>query len=164
VRPGRDRPGASRATTRRSEHVHVHHDGGGALLARFRPPRRPRHRLFGTDNEHEAGFAAAIADRFWQAVDAGAIRCPDGIEVQLYVLRDDCLLVAVREREGGPPEARLRQVAGHALDAGAVACPFDETFEECREAIAHLLEEANGLLPALGALRDGEAGRDGEKG
>lgn len=119
--------------------------------------------LFGIDNEHEGGFAAAIADRFWQAADAEAIRCPEGIEIQLYVLRDDCLLVAVREHDGRPPEAPLRQVAGYALEARAVACPFDETFEECRQAIARLLEEANDLLPALAALRDGEARRDGEE-
>jgi hypothetical protein len=119
--------------------------------------------LFGIDNDQEGGFASAIAARFWEAADAGAIRCPDGIEVQLYVLPRHSLLVAVREREGRPPAAPLRQVAGYALDATAVACPFDETFEECREAIARLLEEANGLLPALAALRDGEARRDGEE-
>jgi hypothetical protein len=120
--------------------------------------------LFGIDAEHEGGFAVAIADRFWQAADAGAIRRPEGLEVQLYVLRGECLLVAVREREGGPPEAPLRQVAGYALDASEVACRFDESFEECREAIAHLLEEANRLLPALAALQDGEVRRDGEGG
>lgn len=120
--------------------------------------------LLGIDNQHEGGFAAAIAHRFWQAVDAGAVRAPDDIEVQLYVLQDDCLLVAVREREGRPSAAPLRQVAGYALEATAVACPFDETFEECREAIAHLLEDANDLLPALAALRNEEARRNGEEG
>ena len=117
---------------------------------------------FGIDNEHEGGFAAAIADRFWRAIDAGAVRSPRGVEVQLYVLRDDCLLVAVREREFRPSPAPLRQVAGYSLEAAAVACPLDESFEECRAAIAHLLEEANGLLAALAALRDGEARRDGQ--
>ncbi|MBS1895600.1 MAG: hypothetical protein JST59_30235 [Actinobacteria bacterium] len=116
--------------------------------------------LFGIDNEHEGGFAAAIAERFWQALDAEAIRGPEGVEVNLYVLGDDCLMVAVREREGQPP-APLRQVASYSLEARDVACPFDETFEECRAAIAHLLEHANGLLPGLAALRAAEARREG---
>jgi hypothetical protein len=153
---------------RRSTHVRIHRDPGRAF--RLDSGRLAAHvvasegELLGIDNEHEGGFAAAIADRFWQAADAGAIRCPDGIEVQLYVLRGDGLLVAVREREGRPPEAPLRQVAGYALEARDVACPFDERFEESCEAIAHLLEEADGLLSALAALRDGEARRRGKEG
>ena len=120
--------------------------------------------LLGIDEEHEGGLAVAIARRARQAEDAGAILGPPDLEVVVYPIDGDVLIVAVREREVSAASVRLRQVASYSLDAGDVACPLDHSFDECCAAIARLLEEANGLLPSLAALRDGEGRRDGEEG
>jgi hypothetical protein len=113
--------------------------------------------VFGIDEEHEGGLAVAIARRFRQAEEAGAILGPARLEAVVYAIHGDTLIVAIRERDasavaGGP----LRQIASLSLDAGDVACPLDHSFEECCAAIAHLLEEASALLPCLAALRAGE--------
>lgn len=117
--------------------------------------------LPGIYEEHEGGLAAAIAGRFRQAEDAGAICGPPDLEAVVYAIHGDGLIVAVRERLASAAAAGpLRQVASYSLDAGDVACPLDHSFEECCAAIVRLLEEANGLLPGLAGLRAAEAGRD----
>jgi len=116
--------------------------------------------LSGIDEEHEGGLAAAIAGRFRQAEEAGAICGPSDVEVVVSAIHGDGLIVAVRERiPSGAAADPLRQVASYSLDAGDVACPLDHSFDECCAAITHLLVEANGLLPALAALRP-EPGED----
>jgi len=55
--------------------------------------------LFGFDSSDERGFAAAIASRFDDAHEAGAIDGPRDLEVIVYALVAESLIVAVRERE-----------------------------------------------------------------
>jgi hypothetical protein len=114
--------------------------------------------LLGIDEEHEGGLAVAVARRFCQAAEAEAIEGPSDLEVVVYAIHGDGLIVAVRERDNanGAAPGPLRQIASYPLEAGEVANPLDRSFDECCGAIARLLEEASGLLPILTALRSVE--------
>jgi hypothetical protein len=120
--------------------------------------------LLGIDEEHEGGLAVAIARRFRQAGEAEAIEGPSDLEVVVYAIHGDGLIVAVRERGDAKVAAAgpLRQIASYSLDAGEVASPLDHSFDGCCAAIAHLLEEATRLVPTLTALRSAEASGAGK--
>lgn len=113
--------------------------------------------LFGFDSSDERGFAAAIASRFYDAHEAGAVRGPSELEAIVYPLAADSLIVSVREREL-PHHLRepLRQLASFSFEATDIARLGDEGFEECRAGIAALLERANQLLPSFSLLREVE--------
>lgn len=108
---------------------------------------------FGIDPRDEDGFGRAIASRFADAEEAGAIDGPEGVEVVLYPVASECLIVTVRELKI-PHEVPwpLRQVATLSFDPDEVACRGDETFAECCRAIRELLRRADALLPGLRAL------------
>ena len=113
--------------------------------------------LFGFDSSDERGLGPAIASRFHDAHEAAAIRGPSELEVIVYTVAADSLIVAVRER--GLPrhlEEPLRQLATFSFDATEVACYGDDRFEECCAGITVLLQRANRLLPSFTALRDAE--------
>ena len=113
--------------------------------------------LFGFDSSDERGFAAAIASRFYDAHEAAAIRGPSELEVIVYALEAESLIVAVRERElGRGLKEPLRQLASFSFDATDVACFGDDRFEECCAGITALLERANQLLPSFAVLVDAE--------
>jgi hypothetical protein len=108
---------------------------------------------FGIDPCDEDGLGRAIANRFNDAEEAGAIDGPVGVRVVLYPVAEECLIVTVRERKV-PHEVPwpLRQVATFSFDPEEVACRGDETFAECCRAIRELLRRADALLPGLRAL------------
>jgi hypothetical protein len=112
---------------------------------------------FGFDSSDERGFAAAIASRFDDAHEAGAIGGPSDLEVIVYALAAESLIVAVRERElPSHLKKSLRQLATFSFDATDVACFGDDRFEECCAGIAALLERANQLLPSFALLCEAE--------
>ncbi|HEX8959847.1 MAG TPA: hypothetical protein VF770_08495 [Solirubrobacterales bacterium] len=115
--------------------------------------------LFGF-GEHEHGHAAAIASRFRDAEEAGAIYGPPEIEVVPYAVDHETLILAIRERElpRGLPWP-LRQVATLSFEASEIASFGDASFEACRAGLAELLERANALLPHLAAIGAAEAAR-----
>lgn len=117
---------------------------------------------FGFDSADQRGFAAAIASRFYDAVEAAAILGPSDLEVVVYAAATDSLIVAVRER--GLPrhlDSPLRQLATFSFETGEIACYGDESFAECCTGIEALLDRANALLPSLAAMREAE--RDGQR-
>jgi hypothetical protein len=114
---------------------------------------------FGFDGSNELGFAAAIAERFEDAVDSDAILGPPGVEAALYPVGRDLLIAAVREREPVDSEVPLRQLASFCFEAREVARYGDERFEECCAGIEAVLARAGALLPSLAALHAGERGR-----
>ena len=113
---------------------------------------------FGFNSSDELGFAAAIAERFEDAVDSEAILGPPGVEAALYPVGPDLLIAAVREREPVDPALPLRQLASFCFEAREVACHGDERFEECCAGIETVLARAGALLPSLAALQAGELG------
>jgi hypothetical protein len=122
-------------------------------LARFSFERGDE--VFGLDLLHPGGPAAALAARFADAVQAGAVLAPTGVKAVLYPVGRGSLVLAVRPRERAsrPP----RQVASFSFAVEEVACPADETFRECCEAIRELLRRAEALLPGLAAMAGAEA-------
>lgn len=113
--------------------------------------------LFGFDSAYEGGFARGVASRFRDAEEAGAIVGPGELEVVLYALDSESLIVAVRERElPRYLDAPMRQLATYSFDATDVVSYGDDSFKECCNGIAALLERANELLPSLAALREAE--------
>ena len=121
--------------------------------------------LEGVDSCCEGGVAAALAHRFHDALEAGAITGPAGLDVIVYAL-DDSLIVAVREEElpVNLPVA-LRQLATCSFETKYVFDPENESFAEACAAIEELLARACALLPSFEALRRGERGlgRDGRR-
>jgi hypothetical protein len=113
--------------------------------------------LFGFDSAYEGGFARGIASRFRDAEEAGAIVGPGELEVVLYALDAESLILAVRERElPHHLNTPMRQLATYSFDATDVVSYGDDSFEECCNGIAAILERANELLPSLAALREAE--------
>jgi hypothetical protein len=114
---------------------------------------------WGFDSSDERGFAAAIASRFHDALDAKAIIGPSELQPIVYAIASDSLIVALREGELPNHLAfPLRQVATYSFETSAVACPGDQSFEECCCGLLELLDQANALLPSFAALRRGEDG------
>lgn len=112
--------------------------------------------LEGIDAYREGGVAAALSHRFHDALDAGAIGGPSGVEVIVYAL-EDSVIVAVREEElPFNLPAPLRQLATYSFETKYVFDPENESFEEACAAIEELLAQANALLPSFEALRGGE--------
>jgi hypothetical protein len=107
----------------------------------------------GFDNHHEGGFAAAVAARFADAWEAGAILAPPEVTAVLYPLGSRALILALRENQL-PPTVRwpLRQVATVSFDVDEIACFGDESFGECCNALRELLRRAEALVPALAAM------------
>jgi len=113
--------------------------------------------LFGFDSAYEGGFARGVASRFRDAGEAGAIVGPGELEVVLYAVNSESLIVAVRERElPHVLDVPLRQLATYSFDAIDVVSYGDDSFEECCNGITTLLERANQLLPSFAALREAE--------
>jgi hypothetical protein len=125
-------------------------------LARF--SFEPGDEVFGLDPWHEGGPAAAVASRFADALAAGAVLAPPGVEPALYPIGRGSLVLGIREHH--LPEGAgwpLRQVATLPFEVEEVACPADETFAECCAAIRELLRRAEALLPGLAAMAGTEA-------
>jgi hypothetical protein len=107
----------------------------------------------GFDNRHPGGFAAAVAARFAEAWEAGAIVAPPQVRVVLYALAFDALMVAVRENDMPPGVSwPLRQVATVSFEADEVAVFGDESFAACCNALREVLRRAEDLVPALDAI------------
>lgn len=109
--------------------------------------------VVGIESHHEGGFCAAVASRFRDAVEGGAIDGLPGVEPIIYAVRPDSLILAVRDASlplGS--EWPLAQVASHAFEVDEVACFGDETYTECCAAIRELVRRANRLLPPLAML------------
>jgi len=121
--------------------------------------------LEGIDGYCDGGVALALTRRFADAREAGAIRCPPGIEVIVYGI-EDSLIVALREEELpiGLPVA-MRQLATISFETKHILNAADESFEEVCAAIEELLARASVLLPSFAALKRGERGlgRDGRR-
>lgn len=108
----------------------------------------------GFDNRHPGGFAVAVAARFADAWESGAILTPPGVTVSLYPLGFSALILALRENDlPRAVEWPLRQVSTVSFDVDEVACFGDESFEECCSTLRELLRRADRLLPALAAMR-----------
>jgi hypothetical protein len=110
--------------------------------------------LSGLDVDDEDGPAAAVSSRFADARAAGAIDGPEDTVVNVYPVRAEGLIVAVREAEL-PAAMRwpMRQVATFGFEVEEVARHGDASFEGCCDALAELLDRAGRLLPELQALR-----------
>lgn len=107
----------------------------------------------GFDSRHPGGFAVAVAARFADAWDSGAILAPPGVTGSLYPLGSNALILALREEELPlSVEWPLRQVAMVSFDVDEVACFGDESYGECCSALRELLRRADRLLPALAAI------------
>ena len=121
--------------------------------------------LEGIDVDCEDGIGAALSHRFHDALDAGAINGPPGVEVIVYAL-EDSVIVAVRD-EQLPFElpVALRQLATYSFETKYVVDFDDRSFGEACEAVEELLQRASSLLPSFEALRRGERGlgRDGRR-
>jgi hypothetical protein len=108
---------------------------------------------WGFDNQHPGGFAAAVASRFAEARESGAILAPVGVKVFLYPLGSNALILALREAELPPAVGwPLRQVATVSFEVDEVACFGDESFGECCRGLEELLRRAESLMPALAAV------------
>lgn len=107
----------------------------------------------GFDSREEAGFAVAVAARFTQAWDSGAILAPPEVTPVLYPVGRGALILALRENDL-PPSVPwpLRQISTVSFEVDEVACYGDESFGECCTALRELLRRADSLLPALRAL------------
>jgi hypothetical protein len=107
----------------------------------------------GFDSRHQGGFAAAVAARFAEAWEAGAILAPPEVRAVLYRLDSSAMILALRETEL-PPTVRwpLRQVATVSFDVDEVACFGDESFGECCSAPARVA--AARRIAAASAGRD----------
>lgn len=121
--------------------------------------------LEGIDAGWEGGIGAALSHRFHDALYAGAITGPPGVEVIVYAL-EDSVIVAVRDEQ--PPfelPVALRQLATYSFETKYVVNFEDESFGEACAAIEELLARASALLPSFEALRRGERGlgRDGRR-
>jgi hypothetical protein len=121
--------------------------------------------LEGIDVNCEDGIGAALSHRFHDALDAGAISGPLGVEVIVYSL-EDSVIVAVRDDQL-PSElpVALRQLATYSFETKYVLNFEDRSFGEACAAIEELLARASSLLPSFEALRLGERrlGRDGRR-
>lgn len=119
--------------------------------------------LEGIDVDCEDGIGASLSHRFHDALDAGAIAGPPGVEVIVYSL-EDSVIVAVRDDQL-PSElpVALRQLATYSFEAKYVVNFEDRSFGEACAALEELLARASSLLPSFEALRRGERGlgRDG---
>lgn len=125
-----------------------------ALFARA--TRETYGELEGLDYQAEGGIAAALSQRFHDALEAGAIRGPAGIETIVYAV-EDSVIVAVRE--GELPRERslpMRQLATYSIETKYVIEARDGGFNELCAGIEELLARAGALLPSLEALRVGE--------
>jgi hypothetical protein len=121
--------------------------------------------LEGIDPFCEGGVATALSRRFGDALEAGAISGPPGVEVIVYAI-EDSVIVAVREVKL-PIELpmAMRQLATLSFETKYVLNSEDGSFEETRAAIEELLARATSLLPSFDALRRGERGlgREGRR-
>lgn|GEM_PF-5757960 len=126
-------------------------------LARFHFERGDE--VFGLDLLHGGGRAAAVAACFADALEAGAIISPEGVEPVLRPVGRDSLVLAVRERrlpEGvGRPRCQVLTVPFRVRE---VASATDETFAGCCATLRRLLRLAERLLPGLAAIAREEAG------
>jgi len=121
--------------------------------------------LEGIDAGCEDGVGAALSRRFHDALEAGAISGPPGVEVIVYAL-EDSVIVAVREEQlTFELPVALRQLATYSFETKYVVNFDDESFSEACAAIEELLARASSLLPSFEALRLGERGlgRDGRR-
>ena len=112
--------------------------------------------LTGIEAGFEGGIAAALDSRFRDALDAGAISSPPGIEAIVYGL-DDALIVAVREVDL-PRDLpfSLRQLATNSIETKYIIDHRDGSFDELCAALDELLSKASALLPSFEAMRRGE--------
>ncbi|HEU5105886.1 MAG TPA: hypothetical protein VFU11_08590 [Solirubrobacterales bacterium] len=118
--------------------------------------------LKGIDVDREGGIGASLSNRLQDALDAGAITGPPGVEVCVYAL-EDSMIVAVRDEEL-PFDLPVpsRQLASYSFETKYVVNFDDRGFGEACAAIEELLRRASALLPSFEALRRGERGLDGD--
>jgi hypothetical protein len=110
--------------------------------------------LSGFDTDDEDGFAPAVSSRFADALAADAIRGPVDLVVNVYPVRADGLIVAVREALLPPALCRpLRQVATFGFEVDEIARRGDASFDACCGTLIELLSLADALLPHLDRLR-----------
>jgi hypothetical protein len=109
-----------------------------------------------------------IAGAFLHAEESKALRIPDGVD--LYALKltpaADSVILAIREtHEAASSKAAARQAAGlpserqiasWTIDTGWLSDTNDQTFLGLCQTIENICETANGLMPVLRALLDGE--------
>lgn len=112
--------------------------------------------LEGLEVSCEGGIAVALSRRFHDAIEAGAISGPAGVEVIVYAV-EDSVIVAVREGElPRNLSVPMRQLATYSFETKSVVDGQDGSFDEACEAIEELLRRAGELLPSFAALRAGE--------
>jgi hypothetical protein len=121
--------------------------------------------LEGIDVNCEEGIGAALSHRFHDALDAGAISGPPGVEVIVYSLEDSVIVAVCEEELRFELPVALRQLATYSFETKYVVNFDDRSFGEACAAIEELLARASALLPSYDALRRGERGlgRDGRR-
>ena len=102
---------------------------------------------FGINSRHRDSFAAAVAERFQNALEANAIEGPDGFSLALYTVHGDGLLAGAIVYLDSPRP--VDRDATFFFAPEEVACFGDERFDECCQALRQILRRANDLLPGL---------------
>jgi hypothetical protein len=129
------------------------------------PPARSSASSKGSTSTAKTASALPSHTASHDALDAGAITGPPGVEVIVYAL-EDSVIVAVRD-EQLPFElpVALRQLATYSFETKYVVNFDDRSFGEACAAIEELLQRASALLPSFEVLRRGERGlgRDGRR-
>ena len=98
----------------------------------------------------------AIARFFADAIDAGAVRGVDDVEVNVYECGDDAVVITVREKDPplDIPWTALRQVASLGIETEDLASEYGpQSFDEACGLLTEILCVASGLVPSLRALQ-----------
>jgi hypothetical protein len=106
----------------------------------------------GIEVDHEKGLPFAVARFAHDALRAGAIHRPRAVDIDVVDVRDERLLVSIREHP--MPPAHVAQVATMAFPIGWVARTTDVGLGAGEAVLTRVLERANDLLPSLFALRE----------
>ena len=105
----------------------------------------------------------AIAAFFVHAMDAGAIRGVDDIEVNVYECDDDSVIITVRQQDPpiDTPYRALRQVASFAIETEDLVTEYGpKSFSDACDVLTEILSVAAGLVPSLRALQLLEANHE----
>ena len=98
----------------------------------------------------------AIAGFFLHAIDAGAVRGVDDVEVNVYECGDDAVVITVREKDPplDIPWTALRQLASLGIETEDLASEYSpQSFDEACGLVTEILCVASGLVPSLRALQ-----------
>jgi hypothetical protein len=110
--------------------------------------------LGGIRSDLDGGLAAAIVSYFDDAHDCGAIGGIPDVQVVVYAVGFDSVLIAVRERDTDFSVAvPQRQVARWSIETSDLMEFGNDSFDEACAALEEILRLASGLLPTLRAMQ-----------